>query len=135
MERPSVAVFFKSGSRCALEPRVFHVLPKGEEAWDYGQTLFAGSDMSERREILARLSQLFLVIEGGPGTRHEVEVASSKKAVIIPAGRSGGQAAELYARSFRPPMIDQSVWSLLGAKKATPEETASAMVQAVQMCL
>src|SRR5579872_4370461 len=39
-------------ARCALgrKPRVYHVLPHGEEAWDYGQTRFAGSDMRERRE-------------------------------------------------------------------------------------
>lgn len=41
-------------------------------------TLFAGSDMAERREILARLSPLYLAVEGGPGTVHEGRVAIAR---------------------------------------------------------
>ena len=65
------------------------------------ETLFAGADMTERREVLGRLSGLFLMVEGGPRAGHEAEVASSQGAVVIPVGRSGGYAATLYARVSR----------------------------------
>src|SRR5881227_2044854 len=90
--------FFQARRDSGQEPRVYHVLPEGEEAWDYGETLFAGSDMTERREVLGRLSRLFLMVEGGPRAGHEADVASAKGAVVIPVGRSGGYAAALYAR-------------------------------------
>jgi hypothetical protein len=127
--------FFQTRCQFGSEPRVYHVLPNGEEAWNYGETFFAGSDMTERREILGRLSRLFLIVEGGPRTLHEVEVASSMNATIIPIGRSGGQAAELYARIPRPAAIDESTWSVLGARESTPETTAHAAFRAVQACL
>src|SRR5262245_54088986 len=65
--------FFQARRSSVHEPRVYHVLPQGGPSWDYGVTLFAGSDMTERREILGRLSQLFVLIEGGPRAGHEVE--------------------------------------------------------------
>jgi hypothetical protein len=86
---------------------VYHVLPEGEESWDYGETLFAGADMTERREVLGRLSALFVIVEGGPGVGHEAEVASSQGAVVLPVGRSGGHAATLYLQISRPPVIDR----------------------------
>src|SRR3954469_12392406 len=82
--------FYQARLHAGQEPRVYHMLPEGEPAWDYGETLFAGSDMTERREILGRLSKLFVMVEGGPRAGHEANVATAHGAVIIPVGRSGG---------------------------------------------
>jgi hypothetical protein len=117
------------------EPRVYHVLPEGEPAWDYGETLFAGSDMTERREVLGRLSALFLLVEGGPRSGHEVDVATSRGAAVIPVGRSGGYAATLYDRAGRPLAIDAGTWAVLGSSESTPEETARAALRAAQALL
>jgi hypothetical protein len=127
--------YFQACRAAGQEPRVYHVLPEGEEAWDYGQTFFAGSDMTQRREILGRLSGLYLMVEGGPRAGHEAEVASGRGAVVIPVGRSGGYAADLYGRAGRPPAIDAAIWAVLGASTSTPEETARAVLRAVQVCL
>jgi hypothetical protein len=127
--------FFEARRDTGQEPRVYHVLPEGEEAWDYGETLFAGSDMTERREVLGRLSTLFVLVEGGPRAAHEVEVAAAHGAVLIPVGRSGGYAAALYDRGARPVAVDADTWAVLGASAATPEETARAVVRAVRLCL
>jgi hypothetical protein len=54
--------FFQARCASAQEPRVYHVLPTGEAVWDYGETLFAGTDMRERREVLGRLSNLYVAI-------------------------------------------------------------------------
>jgi uncharacterized protein (TIGR00725 family) len=116
-------------------PLIYHVLPEGEEAWDYGETLFAGSNMSERREVLARLADVYLAVEGGPGTVHEAAVASGRGAIVLPVGRSGGHSAVLYSRRDRPAAVDERAWAVLGSPASTPEETARAAVLAVQSCL
>jgi predicted Rossmann-fold nucleotide-binding protein len=127
--------FYKARRESEQEPRIYHVLPEGEEAWDYGETFFTGSDMTERRQVLGRLSRLFLMVEGGPGAGHEAEIASGQGAVVIPVGRSGGHAAALYAMRVAPPTIDAGTWATLGSSAATPEETATAVLRAVQLCL
>jgi hypothetical protein len=127
--------FFQARRDAGQEPRVCHVLPEGEPAWDYGQTLFAGADMTERREVLGRLPALFVMVEGGPRAGHEAEVASAHGAVVIPLGRSGGHAASLYGRVSRPPAIDADTWATLGAGDATAEEAANAVFRAVRACL
>jgi hypothetical protein len=127
--------FFQARCDTGQEPRVYHVLPEGEPAWDYGETLFAGTDMTERREILGRLSGLFVMIEGGPRAGHEAEVASAHGAVVIPVGRSGGYAATLYGQVSRPRAIDAETWAVLGANDATAVEVAKAVLGAVRACL
>lgn len=98
--------FHEACRKVDRESRVYHVLPHGEPTWDYGETFFAGDDMSQRREILGRLSSLYLAVEGGPGTVHEAEVASGRRAMVIPVGRSGGHSAELYSRMSCPAFVD-----------------------------
>jgi hypothetical protein len=127
--------FVQARSKAGQEPCVYHLLPEGEEAWDYGETLFAGADMTERREILGRVSGLFVMVEGGPRAGHEAEVASAHAGVVIPVGRSGGYAATLYGRMQRPSPIDAGMWEVLGASGSSPEETARAILCAVQACL
>jgi predicted Rossmann-fold nucleotide-binding protein len=127
--------FFQARRELGQDPRVYHVLPKGEPEWDYGVTLFAGEDMTERREILGRLSPLFLTLEGGPGVKHEAEVAALKNAAVIPVGRSGGFSSELYSHMQRPQAVDDQTWAVLGSEKSTPEETARAVLRAVRSCL
>jgi hypothetical protein len=127
--------FFRTRTESRQESHVYHVLPEGEEEWDYGHTFFAGSNMAERREILGRLARLYLAVEGGPGTVHEAEVASSRNALVIPIGRSGGHSAVLYPRLARPPAIDAMTWTILGSDQSTVEETAEAALRAVRSCL
>jgi hypothetical protein len=127
--------FFQARRDAGQEPRVYHVLPQAQPAWDYGETLFAGADMTERREVLGRLSTLFVMVEGGPRAGHEAEVAAAHGAVVIPVGRSGGYAATLYGRVSHPPAIDADTWAVLGASGSTPEETGRAVLRAVQVCL
>ena len=127
--------FFQARRNAGQEPRVYHVLPEGEPASDYGETLFAGADMTERREVLGRLPAIFVMVEGGPRAGHEAEVAGAHGAVVIPVGRSGGYAATLYGRASRLPAIEAETWAALGSSESTPEETGKAVLRAVQACL
>lgn len=110
---------------------VFHVLPKGPHQWDYGPTLYIGTTMEHRREVLGRLAGCYIVIEGGPGTEHESEVALSRGALVIPVGRSGGHAAVLHARGPRPATIVESTWVALGSTEASPTKIVDAVMKAV----
>lgn len=124
--------FFEGRQQKGQEARVYHVLPEGEDDWDYGETLFAGADMFERREVLARLAGVYVAIEGGPGTAHEAEVAAGRGAVIVPVGRLGGHSSVLYGRMERPGDIDGQTWSVLGNTDSSAEETAQAVFRAIQ---
>ena len=111
------------------EQRTFHVLPAGCIPWDYGVTLFAGRTMEERREILGRMAPIYLVIEGGPGTAHEHQVASQRGAAIIPIGRTEGHAGAIYPHTAKPTAAAQSDWNALGS--ADPAEIAAAVASMV----
>lgn len=114
---------------------VFHVLPRGTGTWDYGTTVHAGDDMHERREILARLAPVYVVLEGGPGTEHEAAVAATTGAVLVPVGRSGGHAGALHPGLAVPRAADLDAWSLLGREDADPDDVAAAAVAVVRACL
>lgn len=115
---------FDTRKQNGCEPDVFHILPRGCTGWDYGTTLFAGSSMAERREILARLTQLYLAIEGGPGTDHEGHVALRRGASVIAVGRSGGYAGKVYPTLGRPGFVSAADWNILGDSSATPDQVA-----------
>lgn len=123
--------FFDTRRKEAGAPEVFHILPHGCNRWDYGVTLFAGLDMAERREVLGRVSRLYLAIEGGPGSVHEGQVALSRGAVVIPVGRSGGYAGELYPRLPRPVFAPEERWRVLGNSEVTPDQVAKAVHEVV----
>jgi hypothetical protein len=127
--------FYEARKSSGGAPDVYHILPRGYPRWDYGDTLFAASDMNERREVLGRLSRLYVAIEGGPGTEHEARVALSRDATFIPVGRSGGFAATMYAHLGPPSTIDEQYWAILGAKDSTPENTACTVMHIVKSCL
>jgi len=127
--------FYQARKSSGRAPHVYHILPRGYPRWDYGDTLFAGSDMNERCEVLGRLSRLYVAIEGGPGTEHEAGVARSRDATVIPVGRSGGVSAKMYEQIGPPPTIDGQCWNILGAVDSTPEQTAKAVVCVVKSSL
>ncbi len=124
--------FLATRERIAADGRLYHVLPEGYSPRDFGETLFAGSDMGERREVLGRLVEAYVVIEGGPGTAHEAAVAMARPAVVIPVGRSGGCAAELYPKMARPAFADDRTWALLDDSSASAAQVAQAVTDLVR---
>ncbi|MDJ0736030.1 MAG: macro domain-containing protein [Nostocaceae cyanobacterium] len=108
-------------SRCFLADRVFHIQPYGFQPWDYGTNLYGGVSLRERREVLARMAAVYLLIEGGPGSEHEARRALQMGAVVIPVGRTGGFAEKLYAEMDCPDYIPIELWKNLGLRGETPE--------------
>lgn len=123
----TVARAFHDARRAAkLEPRVFHLLPSGMDPVGFGETLFAGASMSDRREILARVASIYLVIEGGPGTAHESAVALAAGATLVPLAATGGHALDLYARLAPAGTVAENDWLSLAQEHLGPEAIAAA---------
>ncbi|MEL6459938.1 MAG: macro domain-containing protein [Cyanobacteria bacterium J06621_15] len=118
-------------SRSFSNNRVFHVQPQGSQPWDYGTNLYGGVGYRERREILARMARVYLLIEGGPGSEHEARRAVEMGAVVIPVGRTGGFAEKLYAEIECPDYIPLELWEKLGRQEENPEEVGIAITQIV----
>lgn len=124
--------FYKERTERRQEPGVFHVLPWGCARWDYGETLFAGRSMGERREVLGRLRGQFVVIEGGPGTAHEASVALGRGSILIPVGSSGGAASDLF-RTLECPFPDRlAAWNALGDAGTSPDAIAAALSELIR---
>jgi len=59
-----------------------------------------GNDMWERREHLARMVDIAIVLNGGPGTLHEAEMILEKGKTVVSLPISGGVAELLAAYSY-----------------------------------
>ncbi|MEM6402636.1 MAG: macro domain-containing protein [Cyanobacteria bacterium P01_D01_bin.116] len=118
-------------SRSFSTDRVFHVQPLGCLPWDYGHNLYGGVSYEERREVLARMAKIYLLIEGGPGSEHEARRALQMGAVVIPVGRTGGFSEKLYAEIECPDYIPLDLWEKLGRREENTEEVGIAIAQIV----
>ncbi|BBB62694.1 hypothetical protein UNDKW_4421 [Undibacterium sp. KW1] len=123
--------FYQRRQQLQMPPQVFHILPQGMAAWDYGQTLHAGKDMQERRAVLARMAPVYIVIEGGPATADEVQIALSNGALVIPIARSGACARDAYAQISKLARVDTGLWAVLGDAAASVEQTVAAVMAVV----
>jgi hypothetical protein len=88
--------------------------------------------MGERREVLGRLAECYIVIEGGPGTAHEASVALARSVPVIPVGRSGGHAGKLYPQVPRPPLTAEAAWRDLARPEASLDQVAEAVATIVR---
>ncbi|MEO1374641.1 MAG: macro domain-containing protein [Cyanobacteria bacterium J06635_10] len=118
-------------SRSFRAERVFHIQPRGCLPWDYGNNLYGGIGYQERREVLARMASVYLLIEGGPGSEHEARRADKMGAVVIPVGKTGGFAQTLYAEMECPNYIPVELWEKLGRREGSAEEVGIAIAQIV----
>jgi predicted Rossmann-fold nucleotide-binding protein len=114
---------------------LFHLVPHGFRPCDSGVTLGAGVDYIERREVLGRIGQTYLVIEGGPGTEYEAAVATGRRMPIIPLARTGGHAGELYSRVSRPEGIRVEDWAILADAGAPLAYVVAAVGRVVRTTL
>ena len=127
---------FAAARRAAGQPEnLFHLLPRGMAPCDSGATLGAGIDYHDRREVLGRVGHVYLVIEGGPGTEHEAAVAAGRGAPVIPLGRTGGHAGELYPRARCPAGLPRADWDLLADAAAPHGQIVSAVGRLVRLAL
>lgn len=114
---------------------LFHLLPRGMGPCDSGVTLGAGVDYHDRREVLGRVGHAYLVIEGGPGTVHEVTVAAGRGVPVIPVGRTGGHAGKLHPQLSLRPGFPAADWDLLADAVAPHGQVVAAVGRVVRLAL
>lgn len=121
-------MFVLTRNRLRLPSNIFHVVPVGSMSACIGPVIEAGRDLQERREVLGRLATIYVVVEGGPGTEHEVHIAQSRDALVIPVGRTGGAAARLQERCVDKRLTTGAGWPRLNSRDATAVELAQAVM-------
>ena len=127
--------FFLARNRSRLAANTYQVLPRGSDEWDYGVTVTGGDTMEDRREILGRLSAVYIAVEGGPGTAHEARVAQARGATIVPVARTGGFSRELYAKIGCPSPRIALQWRLLDDSEADIGSLCLAVLQIIQLLI
>ncbi len=121
--------FWRECSQQNQPAPVYHIQPEGFEPWEYGTNLYGGKTLFERREILARMASVYVLIEGGPGAKQEAEVAIEAGAVVIPVGVTGGCAKQFYQKMCRPYYIPSELWQKLGQQNISSETVGEAIAQ------
>ena len=124
--------FWQECSRQNQPAPVYHIQPEGFLPWQFGTNLYGGKTLFERREILAHMASVYVLIEGGPGAKQEAEVAIETGAVVIPVGVTGGFAKQLYQQMSRPYYICSELWQKLGQQNISSETVGEAIAQIIQ---
>jgi len=124
--------FFKACLGLSIKPNVYHILPLGSGQWDYGVTIYGGSSMEERREILGRLAGIYISLEGGPGTLHEISVAAANKALVIPVSRTGGCSRDYYRSACGSLAVSDGNWARLDEAGLSIDGLVNAIVSIIQ---
>jgi predicted Rossmann-fold nucleotide-binding protein len=93
----------------------------------------AGRDFADRRALLAGAGDVCISVEGGAGTRNEIELALGAGRPVIPLRRTGGASGE-RGLCARPASVPEAAWAALGDSTLPIEESAQAVVDAVAAC-
>lgn len=125
--------FFSARHQLSIAPGTYHILPRGFGSWDYGITLYGGSSMAARREILGRLALVYLSIEGGPGTMHEAKIARNSGATVVPVGRTGGFSGDFYPQLACPDAQLAAEWNLLNDQTVSIDLLAAAVRRIIHL--
>ncbi len=127
---------FSAARKAMAKPeKLYHLLPEGIGPCDSGITIPAGTSFFERREVLGRLGHIYLIIEGGPGTEHEAQVAVSKGFPVIPVARTGGHAGSMHQPDSRPTGIRAEDWRILNDSEAPHTDLVEAVRRMVETFL
>ena len=107
--------------------RIVHLLPHLSFSPKRGMTIRAGWTMGQRRRQLADFCDIYICIEGGPGTRHETALIARRNAPILPVAKHGGHAKTLFASTARPAWASLLDWNTLGGNTSNAKEIAEAV--------
>ncbi len=101
----------------------------------YGDTLFYGNSVRQREMLTARVIDLCVLMEGGPGASFVVQQYAWNGNQVIPVAATGGAASGLFnapASIFKcPAQVSTSDWSTLRDASASAAEIASAVCRIV----
>lgn len=89
--------------------------------------------------ITPHVVKFCVLVEGGPGAAFEAQQFFWNGNYVIPVRVTGGAAGGLFnvpeAIFQKPPSINESEWSVLGDKEATPFQVAEAVVRILHILI
>eukprot|EP00450_Noctiluca_scintillans_P026796 CAMPEP_0194537528 /NCGR_PEP_ID=MMETSP0253-20130528/76823_1 /TAXON_ID=2966 /ORGANISM="Noctiluca scintillans" /LENGTH=633 /DNA_ID=CAMNT_0039383559 /DNA_START=1 /DNA_END=1902 /DNA_ORIENTATION=+ len=117
---------------CGDGARVWNLVPDGGTSQCAGQTIQAGRDLDERKEIFGRLGDIYVTVEGGPGVAMEARAAVARRACVIPLIRTGGASNGMFnfpqEALAKPAFMSEEQWALLSSTSAPVSESSSVAV-------
>lgn len=117
---------------------VLRVLPK-EHQFDlvpaFGTTMILGKDMADRRQLIANNCDLMIVIAGGPGTAHEVEVAHEAGVPILMVESTGGVAGGKVPVKNRKAILERAYNLGFNSKNEFTADPKADLIDAVAMLI
>ncbi|KAJ8317747.1 hypothetical protein KUTeg_005651 [Tegillarca granosa] len=146
--------FYEETQKLWKKHKVWHILPEQDSSdrrkqarqnldgtfrvIDYGKTLFYGDCVRERETIAARVFDICILIEGGPGAAHEAEEFTWNDHIVIPVKCTGGAAGGEFnvpKKIFETPQsVSENDWSILFDETVTPDTIGQAVKRIVE-CL
>jgi len=107
--------------------RVVNLVHLGHISGYAGEDLVAGMDAAERRQVLGRVGDVYICIEGGPGVAEEAQIAHARGAVVLPLPCSGGASAGAFGfpqkALERPRFASPEDWAALKDPQRAAEAT------------
>mmetsp|Transcript_118874 Transcript_118874/g.343816 ORF Transcript_118874/g.343816 Transcript_118874/m.343816 type:complete len:585 (-) Transcript_118874:117-1871(-) len=115
---------------------MFHLMPWGERSgFQHGVDRQMCKDQPQKREVVGRLADIYISIEGGPGVGEEILLAHRGGARVVPLARTGGASSGMFTfpqEALRvPPHIPEDLWALLSDEGADIQQSAEAAAQIV----
>ena len=96
-----VARFLKdSGKEDEVDHRIINFIPREKEfeEIEYGNSLISKNyDRVGRRPFMASFMDVLITINGGDGTKSEIEAALKVGTPVVPIWTTGGQSAEMWS--------------------------------------
>lgn len=112
--------------------RAFHLLPLFWRRPATGKTIRTGLTLYGRRVKLARVCDIYVCIEGGPGTAHESRLVHEQNLPLIPLAVFGGHALVEWQNMPRPNWVQEHDWTELGQSSDNFSVAISAMTKILQ---
>lgn len=130
------ATFAEELHRAGFE-NIVNLVPLGEQSnYGIGEDLVAGLSVEERMGVFAKLGQIYVCIEGGPGVAKEARDAHQRGAFVLPLMSTGGASGGAFGfptAALEAPSFAVAEWASL--KADTPEEVAWAAATVIEAVL
>ena len=101
----------------------------------YGKTVFVGKSIRQREMLTARVLDLSILIEGGPGAAFETHQFSWNDHTVIPIKVTGGAAGGKFnvpqTIFIKPAHVPETEWLTLQDDQASPVDIAKAVANIV----
>jgi len=120
---------------CRPDAKLWNLVPTGHQSeFCQGQDLHVGNDRSESADVFAKIGDIYITFEGGPGVAREATTALEGGAAVVPMRCTGGASSGMFnfPKLDCPCNINHEQWALLGNCNASVQDVATAAVAIIE---